>query len=114
MHQLATFETVNQNTEQSQFLRYDEARLINSTLFDHTHNGVTAYSERLSGSVNENTGIARSISVMPGDTINLTAYAKYVDPNNTNNTVALTQFLAQVVAGTASAGTVMVMVRTIL
>jgi RHS repeat-associated protein len=103
---VATFETANQATEASQFLRYDEARTINSTLFDHTHNGVTSYSERLSGSTNEKTGIARSISVMPGDTVNIEVYAKYVDASNSNNTAALTQLLAQIVAGTASAGTV--------
>ncbi len=103
---VATFETANQNVEQSQFLRMDDARTINATLFDHTRNGVTAYSERLSGSANEKTGIARSISVMPGDTINLTVYAKYVDPNNSNNTAALSQLLTQIIAGTASAGTV--------
>ncbi|MBI1767666.1 MAG: peptidoglycan DD-metalloendopeptidase family protein [Bacteroidetes bacterium] len=103
---VATFETANQNTEQNQFLRYDDARVLNSTLFDHTHNGTTAYSERLSGSANEKTGIARSISVMPGDVINLEVYAKYVDASNSNNTAALTQLLAQIAAGTATAGTV--------
>ncbi|MBS1681925.1 MAG: hypothetical protein JST48_09450 [Bacteroidetes bacterium] len=102
----ATFETANATTEASQFLRYDDARTVNSTLFDHTHNGVTAYSERLSGSSNEVNGVARSISVMPGDTVNMEVYAKYVDGSNPNNTAALTQLLAQIVAGTASAGTV--------
>ncbi len=108
---IGTFEAANYNTEQSLFLRYDDARVINSTLFDHTYYHQTpptagAFSERLSGSANEKTGIARSISVMPGDTVNLTVYAKYVDPANSNNTAALTQFLAQIIAGTASAGTV--------
>jgi RHS repeat-associated protein len=51
-------------------------------------------------------GIARSISVMPGDTVKMEVYAKYVDANNSNNTAALTNLLAQIVAGTASAGTV--------
>jgi hypothetical protein len=55
---------------------------------------------------NTNNGGARSISVMPGDTINLTVYAKYVDPNNTNNTAALSQLVAQILTGTATAGTV--------
>ena len=103
---IATFETANQSTEQSEFLQYDEVRTVNATLFDHTNNGLTSYSERLSGSANEKVGVARSISVMPGDIINLSVYDKYVDPTNNNNTAALTQFLAQVVAGTASAGTV--------
>ncbi|GHN02378.1 hypothetical protein WSM22_38670 [Cytophagales bacterium WSM2-2] len=102
----ATFEPANQNAEQSKFLRMDDARIINSALFDHTHNGTTAYSERLSGSANEKNGIARSISVMPGDTIKMEVFAKYVDAGNGSNTVALNQLLAQIIAGTASAGTV--------
>ena|GEM_PF-2948537 len=101
---IATFEPASLVSEQNQFQRYNSARLVNSTLFDHTRNGTTAYSERLSGSANEKTGIARSVSVMAGDTINLTVYAKYVDPNNASNTVALTQFLGQVVAGTVIDG----------
>jgi len=103
---VATFETVNAANEQSKFMRMDDARVINSALFDHTNNGVTSYSERLSGSANEKTGIARSISVMPGDVINLEVYAKYVDASNSNNTIGLTQLLAQIAAGTASAGTI--------
>ncbi len=101
----ATFETANQNVEQSKFLRMDEARLVNAKLFDHTHTGITHYSERLSGSANEKTGIARSLSVMPGDIINLTVYAKYVDPSASNDP-AMLNLLAQIIAGTASAGTV--------
>jgi RHS repeat-associated protein len=109
---VATFETVNAVTEQGKFLRMDDARLINSTLFDHTYENQTppgdgsAYSERLNGTSNEVNGVARSISVMPGDTINMEVYAKYVDPNNSSNTAALTQFLGQIAAGTAGAGTV--------
>jgi hypothetical protein len=102
----ATYETANVTTEQSKFLRYDDARRINSTLFDHTHNGVTSYSERLNGSSNEKYGIAKSLSVMPGDTIKMEVYVKYVDGSNPNNTAALTQLLAQIAAGTAAAGTV--------
>ena len=53
----------------------------------------------LNGTSNEVNGVARSISVMPGDTINMEVYAKYVDPNNSSNTAALTQFLAQIAVG---------------
>jgi hypothetical protein len=35
-------------------------------------------------SLNEKYGLARSISVMPGDVINAEVYAKYVDPNSGN------------------------------
>lgn len=107
---VATFETTNQTLEQSQFLRMDDARVINASIFDHTHianPGTTAtYSERLSASPNEKTGIARSISVMPGDTINMEVYAKYVSGTNSSNQTWLTQLLGQIASNTASAGVV--------
>jgi RHS repeat-associated protein len=102
----ATFETANLATEQNQFLRYDEVRMINCTLFDHTHNGVTSYSERLNGTSNEIYGLAKSMSVMPGDTIKLEVYDKYVDPTSSDWTAALATLLGQIVSGTAAAGTV--------
>lgn len=88
----------------------NNARLVNSRLFDHTYTNQTppgdgsAYSERLSGSANEKTGIARSISVMPGDIIRMEVYVKYVDPNNSNNTTSLTQLLGQIANNSAGAG----------
>jgi hypothetical protein len=78
--------------------------LINASIFDHTHNGVTTYSERLNGSANEQVGVARSISVMPGDTINLAVYTKYVDPNSSNWTPAFATLLGQIATG--ASGTV--------
>jgi hypothetical protein len=109
---VATFETVNAVTEQGKFLRMDDARLVNSRMFDHTYTGQTppgdgsAYSERLSGSVNEKTGIARSISVMPGDIIRMEVFVKYVDRSNTSNTADLTQLLGQIANNSAAAGVV--------
>jgi RHS repeat-associated protein len=109
---VATFETVNAVTEQGKFLRMDDARLVNSRLFDHTYTGQTppgdgsAYSERLSGSANEKTGVARSISVMPGDIIRMEVFVKYVDPTNSNNTTSLTQLLGQIANNSAGAGVV--------
>ena len=97
----ATFESVNYNEEQNKFLRYSDARLVNSDLFDHTRNGQTAYSERLSGSANEKTGVARSISVMPGDTIKMEVFAKYVDASNPKNSDALLNLLSQIMTGPA-------------
>jgi RHS repeat-associated protein len=102
----ATFETANLATEQSKFLRYDEVRMINCTLFDHTHNGVTSYSERLNGTANEVYGLAKSFSVMAGDTIKMEVYDKYVDPTSSDWTAALATLLGQIASGTAAAGTV--------
>jgi RHS repeat-associated protein len=101
---LATYEPANANVEQSKFLRYANARRVNSTLFDHTNNGTTAYSERLSASANEKYGLARSISVMPGDVIQTEVYAKYVDPSSSNWTAALSSLMGQI--ATSAAGVV--------
>ncbi len=52
----ATLETVNAPSEQSKFLRYDNAKRIFATLFDHTNGTAPGYSERLNGSANEKFG----------------------------------------------------------
>ncbi|MBS1978678.1 MAG: RHS repeat-associated core domain-containing protein, partial [Bacteroidetes bacterium] len=95
----ATYEPANQSQENSQYVRYSNARLVNATLFNHTTAG--SYSERLSGSANEKYGLAKSISVMPGDVVTAEVYAKYVDPNSANWTPALTTLMGQITSGTA-------------
>ena len=103
---LATMETANQTAERGKFLYYDNARRINSLLFDHTRSGATNYSVRLNGSANEKVGLTKSLSVMPGDKIQIEVFAKYVDPVNTNWTTALATLLTAIATGTAPAGTV--------
>jgi RHS repeat-associated protein len=103
---MATFETANRLVEQNRFQRYDETRLINSILFDHTNNGSTHYSERLNGSANEKYGLAKSISVMPGDVVNLDVFAKYTDPDRSHWQDALVNLITQIANGTAQLGTV--------
>jgi RHS repeat-associated protein len=104
---LATFETSKVPTEQNKFLRYSNARRINSVLFNHTKdNGTASYSVRLSGSPNEKYGMAKSLSVMPGDTIKLEVYVKYVDPTATNNMESLLAMVGQIASGTSSIGLV--------
>ena len=102
----ATLETANMNAEQAKFLRYQNARRIQSTLFDRTNGAATGYAQRLNGSANEKYGLARSLSVMPGDRINMEVYAKYLDTNSANWNAALTTLMTQIAAGTAPAGTV--------
>jgi RHS repeat-associated protein len=92
----ATLESGNLSTEQSKFLRYVNARRVQSTLFDKTNGAVTGYAERLNGTTNEKYGIAKSIRVMPGDAIKMEVFAKYVDTNNTNWTQALTNLMAAI------------------
>ncbi len=93
-----TYETANANTEQSKFVRYAN---INATIFDHTNGNSIGYSERLNGSANERYGLARSISVMPGDVINAEVYAKYVDPSSSNWTTALNTLMGQIASNTS-------------
>ena len=57
------------------------------------------YSKRLNGWVNEKFGLARYISVMPGDTVRLEVFGKYLDPNSGNWTTALTSLVNQIAAG---------------
>ncbi len=101
----ATLETANMNLEQSQFLRYTNAKRIQASLFDRTNGSAptttTGYSVRLNGSANEKYGLAKSLSVMPGDVINTEVYAKYVDPTSSNWNAMLTTLMSQIAAGTA-------------
>ncbi|MBL0745584.1 DUF6443 domain-containing protein [Chryseolinea lacunae] len=103
---VATLENSRLGWEQSKFLRIANARRVQSSLFDHTNGTATGYAERLNGSANEKYGIARSLSVMPGDQISMEVYAKYVDTNSGNRTAALNTLLTQIAAGTAPVGTV--------
>ncbi|HEU5292147.1 MAG TPA: LamG-like jellyroll fold domain-containing protein [Cyclobacteriaceae bacterium] len=103
---VATLEPINVSNEQTEFIYYDEAVKINSPLFDHTNNGATAYSTRLTGgTTNEKYGLAKSISVMPGDTLNIEVFAKYVDTNSANWTTALNSLMTSIANGSAPAGT---------
>ncbi len=97
----STYEPANGANEQTKFLRYDKAKTINATLFDRTNGASTGYSQRLNGSANEKYGLARSLSVVPGDVVSAEVYAKYVDPTSSNWNAALTTLMGQIAAGTA-------------
>lgn len=97
----ATLEAASLNAEQSQFLRIATAKRVSAAIFDKTNGAATGYSERLNGSANEKYGVAKSISVMPGDVIQAEVYGKYVDQNSANWTGALTTLMNQIAANTA-------------
>jgi RHS repeat-associated protein len=96
----ATLEEANLSQEHTKFLRYEHAKRVNASLFDHTNGTATGYSVRLNGTANERYGIARSIAVMPGDKVNLEVYAKYVDQNSANWNQALTSLMSAITANT--------------
>ena len=93
-----TLETAPMTTEKANFLRYDNAKRVNASIFDHTNGASPGYSQRLSGRHNEKYGLARSLSVMPGDVIDMEVYVKYVDPVAGNRTTALNTRLSQIAA----------------
>jgi hypothetical protein len=104
---LATLETANATSEQGKFLYYNEAIKVNHPPFDHTNAGTTYYSTRLTGgSTNAKYGLTKTLSIMPGDVVNMEVYAKYLDPTSTNWTAALNNFITAINGGTAPAGTI--------
>lgn len=99
----ASFEAAYINVEQGQFVRYANARRVQSHLVDRTNGAAPSttpgYAQRLNGGTNEKYGLAKSISVMPGDKIRAEVYAKYVDPQSSNWTAALQALMSQVAGG---------------
>jgi len=103
----ATMEAANATAEAGKFLYYSEAIKVNHALWDHTNLGATRYATRLTGGgTNATYGLAKSLSVMPGDVVNMKVYAKYLDTNNSNWTATLNAFIGSIANGTAPAGTV--------
>ena len=100
----ATYEPANASAEQAKFLRLENARLVQSTLFDRTNGSAIGWSQRLSGATNEKYGIARSLSVMAGDVISAEVWAKYIDPANPTNTAAIQTLIAQLTAPATAPG----------
>jgi RHS repeat-associated protein len=98
----ATMETELRAGESGVFLRYDNAKRVHSSLFDHTNGNISGWSQRLNGSANEKYGLARSLSVMPGDSVRIDVYAKYVDPERSNWTPPLTSLLALISSGAST------------
>jgi RHS repeat-associated protein len=96
----ATYETANASNERSWFLRFDNAKLVNSSLFDRTNGSLAGFAQRLSGTENEKFGLAKSLRVMPGDQIETEAYAKYVDPVSGNWRGVLIDLMNQIAANT--------------
>jgi RHS repeat-associated protein len=97
---LANFESPTND-----FLYYDKVVKINSALFDHTNEGQTFYSMRLNGSRNERVSLVKSLNVLPGDTVRMEVYAKYLDTNSSDWSAALNAFVGSIASGMAPAGT---------
>ncbi len=83
-----------------QFMDYGEAPHIASSLFDHTGTSETGYALRLT---NGETGPSRSVAVLPGDTVRMEVFAKYLDLGNKKTDPAL-MAIAMALAGGSSGG----------
>lgn len=85
---------------------------VSHYLFDRTNGSAPTqtegYANRLSGGVNERFGVARSLSVMPGDKITAEVYAKYIDVDNADGNLAalITDIATQIASGATSSGIV--------
>ena len=90
--------TIRATTQQGNFT--DETTVTVTT-------PLPSYSTRLTGTEHEKYGLAKSLSVMPGDTITMEVYAKYLDPDSENWSAALTNLVGAIVNGTAPTGTFM-------
>lgn len=102
---VATLESSASAAERAKFLNYNEAVKVNSLFVDHTKITGTQYALRLNGSDKERYGLAKSLSVMPGDTIRAEVFAKYIDTNRSNWTNTLSNLITSIAMGTAPVGT---------
>ncbi len=82
----ATFEDNTRTTEQSQFNHYSR---VTNDLYDHTDAG-TVYDkvQLLNGGYNSQVGLAKSLAVMPGDTVRADVFAKYFGTTGTSGNLA--------------------------
>ena len=105
----ATLENATRKKELGQFLYLNEAVLIKSDLFNHTPNSATKVSTRLSGhdgtngTKAERVGLERSISVMPGDVINMEVYAKYLSADKTKWSAVMVNLMSLIASGSTKA-----------
>lgn len=101
----ATLENNHIDEDRANFLNYDKARLIYGLLFDRTNGDSPGYTQRLSGAEGEKIGLAKSISVMPGDIIKAGVYAKYFDvPENPNTLEMVLQTLLIALGNPSASG----------
>ncbi len=104
--EVATLEAANRASETVEFLGFDKVRIVkSSSIFDHTNGTANGASIRLSGNANEKIGLVKTLSVMPGDVINMEVYAKYVDSNTNSWSPLLSTLMSAISGGAASAVT---------
>jgi RHS repeat-associated protein len=97
---LATLENDRQSEEQSIFQNYSR---VSADLFDHTDAGLGyTYAQRLTGGTGAIVGLAKSLKVEPGDTLQVEAFAKYLNTSGGPSNVSAG--LAAAIAGAFGLG----------
>ncbi|MDN5205235.1 RHS repeat-associated core domain-containing protein [Fulvivirgaceae bacterium BMA10] len=99
----ATMEDSEQTQEEADFGdSYTNAVKITSTIYNHTDPVAVPGADkaiRLSGAQNEIVGLAKSLVVNRGDTIDMEVYAKYIDPGQNPNASDVVGFFASAFTG---------------
>ncbi len=78
----AGFENANQTTEATKFKNYPSASHINVVASNANSGSNSLY---LNGAASGQVGLAKDYSVMPGDVVQIQAYAKYLTPSGTGS-----------------------------
>ncbi len=81
----AGFETTNQGTEANNFTNYPTSSHINTVAANANTGSNSMY---LNGGLNGQVGVTKSFAVMPGDVVQLQAFAKYNAPTNNSSNLA--------------------------
>ncbi len=101
---IATFENSKKESEEQQFLNFEDAIVVSEPLFNHTSGESSNSSMRVLGGFGENIGIAKAITVLPGDTVRMEVFAKYLDLNKKRSTPLLFSVVNALAAKGVSTG----------
>ena len=94
----AGLEAPDMAEESQQFIGYEEVVRISADMLNHTPGAESSYAMRLSGGFGENIGLAKSISVMPGDTVRMEVFGKYIDIGEAKRNPAVMAVLMAITA----------------
>ncbi|MCH7410697.1 hypothetical protein MM239_14915 [Belliella sp. DSM 111904] len=94
----AGFEVESIESESSQFIGYDDMVRISAEMLNHTEGKESTYAMRLTGGYGENIGLAKSVSVLPGDTVRMEVFGKYIDIGEAKKDPAIMAILMAITA----------------
>ncbi|MCH7411790.1 DUF6443 domain-containing protein, partial [Belliella sp. DSM 111904] len=95
----AGFELDAIDSESQQFIGYEDVTRIASTMMNHTDGYESEYAMRLSGGYGENMGLAKTVSVLPGDTVRMEVFGKYIDLRDAKTNPAVMAVLMGLTGG---------------